>query len=90
MATGYVGALEAPPLGILGQNLIQMPENSLQFKNVWSKIEANCWAWSVNRNFVDSVKRKILTEGKFWFTNFTKNSLKWSAKRQSWLQFADH
>ena len=42
MATGYVGALEAPPLGILGQNLIQMPENSLQFKNFWSKIEANC------------------------------------------------
>ena len=40
-------------------------------------------AWSVNRNFVVSSKTKILTKGKFWFANFTKSYLKWSAKKQS-------
>ena len=29
-----------------------------------------------------SQKTKILTEGRFWFANFTKNCSKWSAKRQ--------
>ena len=35
----------------------------------------------------------ILTEEKFWFANFTKNCLKWSAKRQNRsvnMRFADH
>ena len=32
-----------------------------------------------------SLKTKILTEGKFWLTNFTKNCFKWSTKRQSWF-----
>ena len=50
--------------------------SSLKYPKMW-------WAWRVNRNFVFSLKTKILTEGKFWFPNFTKNGLKRSAKRRS-------
>ena len=31
-----------------------------------------------------SLKIKILTEEKFWFSNFTKDCLQWFAKLQSW------
>ena len=44
----------------------------------------NCRAWNVNRNFVVSLKAKILAEWKFWLVNFTKKCLKWSMKRQTW------
>ena len=32
--------------------------------------------------FVFSQKTKIITVGKFWFENFSKNCVKWSPKRQ--------
>ena len=45
---------------------------------------AQVWqTWKWNRNFVVFPKTNILMEGKFWFANFTKNCLNWSAKRQS-------
>ena len=48
---------------------------SFKYTEIWQ-------AWSVNWNFVVSLKTKILTERKFWFANFTKICLMWSAKRQ--------
>ena len=43
----------------------------------------NCWAGRVNKNFVVFLKTKILTEGKFWFANFSRIKKKWSTKQQS-------
>ena len=45
---------------------------------------ANCWDWSVNKNFVVSLKTKVLTARKFRFASFTNNCLKWSTNKQSW------
>ena len=50
---------------------------SFKYAGMW-------WVWSLNKDFMFSQKSKILTKGKFWFTNFTKNCLKWYTKRQSW------
>ena len=33
-----------------------------------------CRAWSVNRNFLVSLKTKIPKEGKLWFANFTRTA----------------
>ena len=38
MARRYEGALQVPPLGVCGQNAIEMQENSAQFNTFWSKI----------------------------------------------------
>ena len=73
---GVWGCAVTPSAGYLGQ------EYSGQCNAFWSKIKSNCWAWSVNRNFVVSVKIKILTEEKLWFWCYTKNWLKWFAKKK--------
>ena len=38
---------------------------------------------SVNGNFVVFLKTKILTEGKFWFSNFINNFVNWPTKNWS-------
>ena len=46
-----------------------------------SKILANCQAWSVNQNFVVSLKTDVLTKGMFWPPIFPKKLLKVICKK---------
>ena len=49
-------------------------------------------AWSVNRNFLVSLKTDVSTEGKFWFTIFFKKMLKVICKKIKLIcesQFSD-
>ena len=61
--------LEGMGKQVWGQNTIQIQENSIQINIYGVRLKQ-----SLNKNFVVSLTAKILTEGKFWFLNFTKKN----------------